>query len=311
MKNRFIIFILGPTSIGKTSISIFLAKKLKTEILSCDSRQFYKELKIGTSMPTMEDLKLIPHHFIGHLTIHQIYNAKYFEIESRQKIKKLFHKYSILIMVGGSGLYERAVINGLSDIPNIDLNIRNNLIFNFKKKGILFLQKKVKKYGKIPNYLDINNPRRLIRYLEIFQSTGKPPIFFFKKKYLNNFTVLKIGLILSKDEIYFRINNRVEKMIKNGLLEEAKKYYPYRYLNSLNTIGYKEIYNFFSKKKYSISEISEEIKKNTRKYAKKQLTWYRKDTSITWFNPKEKDKILSFILNKVGNTGFEPVTPCL
>ncbi|WP_410491982.1 tRNA (adenosine(37)-N6)-dimethylallyltransferase MiaA [Blattabacterium sp. (Cryptocercus kyebangensis)] len=296
---------------GKTSVSIFLAKKLKTEILSCDSRQFYKELKIGSSIPTIEELQLVPHHFIGHLTIHQIYNAKYFERESLEKIKKLFHKYSILIMVGGSGLYEKAVTDGLSDIPDIDLNIRNNLIFNFKKKGILFLQKKVQKYGKVPNYLDINNPRRLIRYLEIFQTTGQPPTFFFKKKYLKNFTILKIGLILSKDEINFRINNRVEKMIQNGLLEEAKKYYPYRHLNSLNTIGYKEIFNFFSKKKYSIQEISKEIKKNTRKYAKRQLTWYRKDSSITWFNPKEKDKIFSFILNKVGNTGFEPVTPCL
>ncbi|AWU43996.1 tRNA (adenosine(37)-N6)-dimethylallyltransferase MiaA [Blattabacterium sp. (Cryptocercus kyebangensis)] len=311
MKKNFLIFILGPTSVGKTSVSIFLAKKLKTEILSCDSRQFYKELKIGSSIPTIEELQLVPHHFIGHLTIHQIYNAKYFERESLEKIKKLFHKYSILIMVGGSGLYEKAVTDGLSDIPDIDLNIRNNLIFNFKKKGILFLQKKVQKYGKVPNYLDINNPRRLIRYLEIFQTTGQPPTFFFKKKYLKNFTILKIGLILSKDEINFRINNRVEKMIQNGLLEEAKKYYPYRHLNSLNTIGYKEIFNFFSKKKYSIQEISKEIKKNTRKYAKRQLTWYRKDSSITWFNPKEKDKIFSFILNKVGNTGFEPVTPCL
>ncbi|MDR1805112.1 MAG: tRNA (adenosine(37)-N6)-dimethylallyltransferase MiaA [Flavobacteriales bacterium] len=302
---------MGPTSVGKTSISLFLAKKLKTEILSCDSRQFYKELKIGTSMPTLEELSSIPHHFIGHLTIHQIYNAKYFERDSCNKMNELFHKYSILIMVGGSGLYEKAVTDGLSDIPYIDSNIRKNLIYNFKKKGISFLQKEVKKYEGFPIHLDFNNPIRLIRFLEIVKSTGSLPSFFFKRKSKKNFTVIKIGLILPINEIYFRISNRVEKMIQNGLLNEARKYYSYRHLNSLKTIGYKELFDFFYKKKTSIQEVIEKIKKNTRKYAKRQLTWYRKDPSITWFHPKEKEEIFSFILKKVGNTGFEPVTSCL
>ncbi len=264
-------------------------------------------------MPTDEELSSVPHHFIGHLTIHQNYNVKCFEKESLKKIQELFNKYSILIMVGGSGLYEKSITEGLSDIPNIDFNIRKNLIFNFEKKGILFLQKEFQKFEKKPYSIDINNPQRLIRYLEIVKSTGNTPSFFFKKKKSRiekDFTVLKIGLILPKHEIYFRINNRVDKMIKNGLIDEAKKYYHYKYLNSLQTIGYKEIFDFFDQKN-SIHETIEKIKQNTRKYAKRQLTWYKKDTSIIWFNPKEKEKILNFILNQVGNTGFEPVTPCL
>ncbi len=273
-------------------------------------------------MPTLKELNSVPHHFIGHLTIHQNYNAKCFERDSLNIIEKLFKKYSILITVGGSGLYEKSITKGLSDIPNVDLNIRKNLISNFNKKGILFLQKELQKFEKKPYSIDYNNPRRLIRYLEIIQSTGTPPSFFFKKKSRinRNFSILKIGLILPKDEIYFRINNRVEKMIKNGLIDEAKKYYPYRYLNSLKTIGYKEIFDFFDKeKKITYNNISneidiktiEKIKKNTRKYAKRQLTWYKKDPSVIWFNPKEKEKILNFVFNKVGNTGFEPVTSCL
>ncbi|WP_185862983.1 tRNA (adenosine(37)-N6)-dimethylallyltransferase MiaA [Blattabacterium cuenoti] len=312
MKSYLLIFILGPTSVGKTSISIFLAKKLKTEILSCDSRQFYQELKIGSSRPTVKELESIPHHFIGHLTIHQSYNAKCFEKDSLKKMKQLFKKYSVLIMVGGSGLYEKSITEGLSDIPNIDLNIRNDLIYNFKNKGIVFLQKEIHKLSSIPTNIDMNNPRRLIRYLEIIKSTGKNPSFFFKKKNLRFFSILKIGLTLPRDEIYFRINNRVEKMIQMGLLKEAYRYYPHRHLNSLCTIGYKEIFDFLSSKnKHSFHETIEEIKKNTRKYAKRQLTWYRKDPSITWFHPKDKEKIFSFIKAKMGNTGFEPVTSCL
>ncbi len=310
MNQKFLIFILGPTCVGKTSLSLFLAEKFNTEILSCDSRQFYKELKIGTSMPTMKDLSRIPHHFIGHLSIHQVYNAKLFEIDSLKKISKLFTKYSILIMVGGSGLYEKAVTEGLSEFPEINSDIRNHLIYHFKKKGISFLQKEFLKFKKSGESIDISNPIRLIRYLEIVQSTGKNPSFFYKKK-KRNFVILKIGLIMPRYDLYSRINNRVDNMIKIGLLDEAKLYYHYRDLNSLQTIGYKEIFEFFYDKKNDLNESIEKIKKNTRKYAKRQLTWYKKDTSIIWFDPKEKDKIFNFILKIVGNTGFEPVTPCL
>ncbi|WP_317168401.1 tRNA (adenosine(37)-N6)-dimethylallyltransferase MiaA [Blattabacterium cuenoti] len=290
---------------------MFLAEKFQSEILSCDSRQFYKELKIGTSMPTVEELSRVPHHFIGHLSIHQDYNAKLFEIDSLKKISKLFSKHSILIMVGGSSLYEKAITEGLSEFPKINFEIRNHLIYFFKKKGISFLQEQFFKKKKTGESIDISNPRRLIRYLEIVESTGKSPSFFYKKK-KRNFIILKIGLIMPRYEIYSKINNRVDNMIKKGLLDEARLYYHYRNLNSLQTIGYKEIFEFFSEKKNNLNESVEKIKKNTRKYAKRQLTWYKKDPSIIWFHPKEKDKILNFILLKImGNTGFEPVTPCL
>ncbi|AFJ90880.1 tRNA (adenosine(37)-N6)-dimethylallyltransferase MiaA [Blattabacterium sp. (Blaberus giganteus)] len=312
MNQKSIVFILGPTCVGKTSLSLFLAEKFNTEILSCDSRQFYKELKIGTSMPTIKELSRIPHHFIGHLSIHQIYNAKLFERDSLNKISKLFTQYSILIMVGGSGLYEKAVTEGLSEFPKIDLDIKNHLIHHFKKKGIYFLQKEFLKFKKPDELIDISNPRRLIRYLEIVKSTGKSPSFFYKKKKKRNFLILKIGLTMPRCEIDYRINNRVDNMMKIGLLDEAKLYYHYRNLNSLQTIGYQEIFEFISEKKNNLNESIEKIKKNTRKYAKRQLTWYKKDTSIIWFHPKEKDKIFDFILKKtMGNTGFEPVTPCL
>ncbi|WP_394366933.1 tRNA (adenosine(37)-N6)-dimethylallyltransferase MiaA [Blattabacterium cuenoti] len=290
-----------------------MAEKLKTEILSCDSRQFYKELRIGTSMPTEKELSKVPHHFIGHLNIHQIYNAKLFEIDCLEKIYKLFEKYSILILVGGSGLYEKAITEGLSYLPEINLNIRNDLIFHFKKKGISFLQNELKKFKKQDKLIiDIHNPRRIIRYLEIVKSTGFSPSFFLKKRLKKrNFLIIKIGLIMSRYEIYSRINDRVENMIKKGLLDEAKRYYCYRNLNSLQTIGYREIFEFFYKEKNCLNETIEKIKINTRRYAKRQLTWYRKDSSVTWFHPKEKQKIFNFILKRVGNTGFEPVTPCL
>ncbi|WP_185871945.1 tRNA (adenosine(37)-N6)-dimethylallyltransferase MiaA [Blattabacterium cuenoti] len=315
MNQKFLIFILGPTCVGKTAISLFLAEKLKTQILSCDSRQFYKELKIGTSTPTIDELSRIPHHFIGHLSIHQVYNAKLFEIDFLKKIHNLFTKYPILIMVGGSSLYEKAVTEGLSEFPKINLDIRNHLIFHFKKEGISFLQKEFLKSKKLWKSTDINidifNPRRLIRYLEIVQSTGKDPSFFYKKKIKRDFFILKIGLTMPRSKIYSKINTRVDHMMKIGFLEEAKLYYHYRNLNSLQTIGYKEMFEFFSSEKNDLNKSVEKIKRNTRRYAKRQYTWYKKDTSIIWFDPIKKDKILNFVLKKVGNTGFEPVTSCL
>lgn len=311
MNQKFVIFILGPTCVGKTSLSLFLAEKFKTEILSCDSRQFYKELKIGTSMPTTEELLRITHHFIGHLNIYQPYNAKLFEIDSLKKISKLFAKYSILIMVGGSSLYEKAVSEGLCELPKINSDFKKDLISGFKKKGISFLQKEFFKFKQLGDIIDIHNPTRLIRYLEIVKSTGKSPFFFYKRRKKRNFFILKIGLIMSRDQIYYRINNRVDNMMKIGLLDEAKSYYSYRNLNSLQTIGYKEIFEFLHHKKMNLNESVEKIKKNTRRYAKRQLTWYNRDPSIIWFHPKEKEKIFNFVLRVVGNTGFEPVTSCL
>ncbi len=311
---KFIIYIVGPTCIGKTSLSIFLAKNFKTEILSSDSRQFYKELKIGSNQPTYKDISEIHHHFIGHKSIHDNYNVKEFEEECLNKISFLFNKYSVLIMVGGSGLYEKSITIGLSKIPKINPKIRNNLIYCFKKKGIKYLQEEFIKLKKKDKTIDIKNPRRLIRYLEIVKSTGHTPCYFFKKKpEKRKFSVIKIGLILPKNKINYNINNRVDMMIKNGLIEEAEKLYPYKHLNSLKTIGYRELFDFFSKKNniLKLDNYIEKIKINTIKYAKRQITWYKKDNTIKWFNPKDKEYIFNFIIKKMGNTGFEPVTFCL
>ncbi|WP_238892307.1 tRNA (adenosine(37)-N6)-dimethylallyltransferase MiaA [Blattabacterium cuenoti] len=300
MKKKIILFILGPTCVGKTNLSIYLAKKFKTEILSIDSRQFYKELKIGTSMPDEKALNTVPHHFIGHLHFYQNYNAKLFETDFLKKTSKLFHKYSILIAVGGSSLYEKSITEGLCHIPDIDPKIHNELIVHYKKKGIQYLQKEFLNIKNQNDVMDIHNPRRLIRYIEIFKSTGKTPLFFWKKnKKKRNFITLKVGLFLPKNEIFNRIHIRVNSMIKKGLLHEAKKFYPYKNLNSLQTIGYKEIYSFLEKKeKICIKNVIKNIEINTRKYVKKQITWYKKYQDITWFDPKNQVDILNFISRK-------------
>lgn len=306
MKNKkIIISISGPTCVGKSSIAIFLAKKLNTEILSNDSRQFYKELKIGTSAPSKKELEKVQHHFIGHINIFQEYNAKLFEIDFLKKIKKLFKKYSILIMVGGSGLYEKSAIEGLSCIPKFNQNIRNNLIDRYKKYGINFLQTEFNKYRKkYKKEIDYNNPHRLIRYLEVIKSTGYPHFFFKKNNKRLNFSVIRIGITIPKREINFKINNRIDNMIKNGLLNEVEFLYPYKNLKSLNTIGYKEFYenNFFEKKnktKLQLNDIIEKIKINTKKYVKRQFTWYKKYKNIKWFHPKEKKEIMNFIKKNI------------
>ncbi|WP_238783864.1 tRNA (adenosine(37)-N6)-dimethylallyltransferase MiaA [Blattabacterium cuenoti] len=303
MKKKLIILILGPTCVGKTLLSIFLAKKLNTEILSIDSRQFYRELKIGSGMPTKTELNTIPHHFIGHLCLHKNYNAKLFEVDFYKKISNLFIKYSVLIAVGGSSLYEKSITVGLSEIPKIDTTIiKKDLIFNFKKFGIEFLQKEFEKIRTKNDVIDIKNPRRLIRYLEIFKSTGKNPSFFFKKKIKERFfKILKIGIYLSKKEHFIRIDNRVNNMIKQGIIDEAIRFYHFRHLNSLQTIGYKELFSFFSKKKeyINLQFTIEKIKINTRKYVKKQITWYKKSNDIKWFYTENKNEILDFILKKI------------
>lgn len=297
---KFLISIVGPTAIGKTDLSIFLAKNLKTEIISCDSRQFYKDLKIGTCMPSDTYLKLVTHHFIGHMQLKELYSAGDFEKDAIKKINDIFKKKDILIMVGGSTLYEKAVIEGLNEFPKIPLNIINNLNIYLKNKGIIFLQKLLKYKDPIYyNNIDIFNPNRLIRALSIIEFTGKTFSSFHKKNIKKrNFLCIRIGLKINRDEIYERINKRTDLMIKKGFLEEAYKYYNYRFFNSLKTIGYKEIFNFFDGKK-SLLESIEEIKKNTRHYAKRQITWYKRESKIFWFHPENKKIILEFLKKKI------------
>lgn len=290
-KNNYLITIVGPTAIGKTALSIQLANYFNAEIISCDSRQFYKEMTIGTAVPSKEELKAARHHFIQDRSIFDTYNVGEFERDALKKLSELFLKNNVVIMVGGSGLYVDAVINGLDEFPDVDPSIREQLNQDLAKNGIERLQQQLKELD-LETYqtIAIDNPHRVIRALEICIGSGKTYSSFKNKpKTPRNFTTIKIGLTAERGIIYDRINRRVDLMIANGLLEEAKKLYPNRNLNALQTVGYRELFSFFDEaipKEFAI----EEIKKNTRRFAKRQITWFKKDKNITWFDFKSDSK---------------------
>ena len=292
-----LIVLLGPTASGKTSLSIEIAQKLNTEILSCDSRQFYKELKIGAAPPSKEELAIVNHHFIHHLSIKENYSIGQFEKDAIAKITELFKAHNYLLLVGGSGLYIDAICNGIDNIPNISNNIREKINNEYEKNGITWLQEKIKKID--PEFyksVDINNPQRLKRCYEVFHETGKKFSTFHKKeKKKRNFEIVKIGIKTDREQLYKKINSRVEKMIKNGLVNEAELLKKFSKKNALNTVGYKELFNYFDQN-MELDIAIEEIKKNTRRLAKRQLTWFRKDKNINWYLKSEKNKIIKAIL---------------
>ena len=294
-KKLFII--LGPTASGKTALSIELAKKLNTEIISCDSRQFYKELKIGAAPPSKEQLQKIKHHFIQHLSIKENYNIGRFEEDSIKKISSLFKIYDNLILVGGSGLYIDAVCNGLDNIPQTPKEIRDRINNEFSEKGINWLQEKVKKIDlDFYQKSDISNPQRLKRCLEVYQNTGEKISSFYKKeKRKRDFKIIKIGISIEREKLYNRINQRVDQMIKNGLIDEAKKLLQHQKLNALNTVGYKELFDFFDNKT-DLETAVEDIKKNSRRLSKRQMTWFKRDKQINWFKINKENEIIKFIL---------------
>ena len=285
MNNKYLISIVGATAIGKTSLSIALAKHFNTEIISSDSRQFYKEMHIGTAVPTSQELSQAPHHFIQNRSIFDDYSVGDFERDAIIKLNKLFKDKNIVIMVGGSGLYVDAVLNGLDNFPNVAPEIRENLKKELQENGIQSLQNQLKKLD-ITTYqkIDIDNKQRLIRALEICIGTKKAYSTFLKnKENKRNFTSIKIGLNADREIIYNRINQRVDKMIENGLLKEAKKLHPNKNLNALQTVGYRELFRYFDNE-ITLDFAVAEIKKNTRRFAKRQGTWFRKDKEIEWFN---------------------------
>ena len=299
MNQNFLISIVGATAIGKTALSIALAKHFNTEIISSDSRQFYKEMCIGTAVPSKEELNQVNHHFIQDRSIFENYSVGDFERDALKKLEELYKEHNIVIMVGGSGLYVNAVLNGLDDFPNIDPLIRVQLKTDLKEKGIEFLQNRLLKldpetYQKI----DIDNHQRLIRALEISLGTGKPyASFLSQKKNKRNFIPIKIGVTAPREIIYNRINQRVDMMMDHGLLKEAEKLYTNKDLNALQTVGYKELFKFFDKE-FTLDFSIQEIKKNTRRFAKRQNTWFKKDQEIKWFDYKEDlNLIIKFIKN--------------
>lgn len=285
---NYLITIVGATAIGKTALSVTLAKHFNTSIISCDSRQFYKEMKIGTAVPSLTEQGNVPHYFIQNRSIFEDYSVGQFEKDALIKLEELFHKNKIVVMVGGSGMYTNAVIDGLDHFPEVPSEIRIKLNLQIANGEIEKLQNKLRELdSESYKTIEIDNPHRLIRALEICIGTGKPYSSFKNKdKLKRNFIPIKIGLTADRKLIYDRINKRVDRMIQDGLISEAQTLYPFRNLNALQTVGYKELFNHFDGD-YSLEFAIEEIKKNTRRFSKRQVTWNKKDANIHWFDIKE------------------------
>ncbi|ATA71690.1 tRNA (adenosine(37)-N6)-dimethylallyltransferase MiaA [Capnocytophaga sputigena] len=292
-KNKKILLtVVGPTAIGKTSLAIDLALHFGTEIISCDSRQFFKEMSIGTAVPSSEELAQVKHHFIQHKSIFDTYSVGDFERDAITLLKELFKQHNVVIMVGGSGLYADTVVYGLDDFPEVSPEIRNELNELYQKQGITYLQTRLKDLDPIQyTQIDVQNPQRMMRALEVCIASGKPySSFLNKKETLRDFTNITIGLTAEREVVYNRINERVELMLENGLLIEAQTLFPHKKLNALQTVGYRELFNFFEGKT-SLDFAIEEIKKNTRRFAKRQYTWFHKNKDINWFEINQLDKL--------------------
>jgi len=281
-----IIIICGPTAAGKTAFALQLAKELQTQIISADSRQCYKEMNTGVAKPSDEELAEVHHWFINSHSVHEEVNAGVFEQYALDAAAKIFEDYSTAIMVGGTGLYLKAFCEGMDDVPAIDPAIRQKVIADYEEKGLNFLQKQIAE--KDPEFWKVaeqQNPQRLMRALEVFLSTGKSVTTFRKgDKKERPFNIIKIGLELPRQQLNEQINNRVDKMIEEGLLGEVAELYNYRSLNALQTVGYRELFDYIENK-YPLNEAVKKIKINTRQYAKRQMTWFKKDTAIKWYNP--------------------------
>ncbi len=294
--SKTLIIIAGPTAIGKTSLAISLAKHFKTEIISADSRQFYREMNIGTAKPSEVELKEVKHHLINSHSILDQFNAGDFEKESIELINKLFLDHDQVIMAGGSGLFINAVSHGFDQLPIASEEIRTYFNTILEEKGIKFLQDRLKKID--PVYykeVDIFNPQRIIRALEVFESTGKTfSSLRTNIKKQRPFNIVKIGLNTDRNIVYERINLRVDQMIKDGLIEEVEGLKSFRHLNPLNTVGYSEIFNYLDGKS-NREEAIEKIKQNTRRFAKRQLTWFKKSEDIKWYKPDELEPIIQHL----------------
>lgn len=318
---KTLIVIIGPTGVGKSALCMDVAKHFGVPIINCDSRQMYRELPIGTAAPTKEDMQEVKHYFVGNLSIHDYYSASRYE----QEVMEIINGFNgssgssgfnetpatvqpqnrttvqpqnapIFLLSGGSMMYVDAVCNGIDDIPTVREDIRKELLDRYEAEGIDRLRSELKMLD--PEYfaiVDLKNPKRILHALEICYQTGKTYTSFrTNTKKERPFRVIKIGLNRDREELYDRINRRVLQMIDDGMVEEARKVYPYRGLNSLNTVGYKELFLYFDGE-MTLSEAIEKIQNNTRKYARKQITWYRRDEQIKWFNPEQKDEIIAYL----------------
>ena len=276
-----LIIVTGPTAVGKTEVAIKLAKSLNSEIISCDSRQMYREMRIGTAVPTAEELAAVPHHFIGNLSIHDYYNVSLFEQECLQLLDKLFLKHQTVVMTGGSGLYIDAVCKGIDDFPTVDTDIRKTVTGWFETEGVEYLRRQLKildpvHYAKV----DLRNHKRIMKAIEVCLQTGKPySSFLTAQEKKRPFEIEKILLNRPREELFERINLRTTLMMEQGLLDEVKTLYPFKHLNALNTVGYKELFDYMDGK-YDLNTAIELIQRNTRRYAKRQLTWFAREKTV-------------------------------
>lgn len=293
---KTLVIVLGPTGIGKTDLSIEIAQFLNTEIISCDSRQFYKELSIGTAVPSAEQLSKIKHHLIHSISIKDYYNAYLFEQDALKILNQIFTNHDFAVMVGGSGMYIDALCNGIDLIPDIDPKLRDSINNKYETEGLASIQKQLLELD--PEYyqqVDLQNPARIIRAIEVCIQTGKPySNIRSNTQKERDFNIIKIGLKMGRSKLYERINDRVDQMIEQGLQEEVKSNFEQRHLNALNTVGYKEVFQHLEGN-YSLERAIELIKRNTRHYAKKQISWFNRDETTHWFHPNEKQSIFDFI----------------
>lgn len=289
-----LIVLIGPTGVGKTELSLRIAEHFHTHIVSSDSRQLYADLKIGTAAPTPQQLQRVPHHFVGTLQLTDYYSAAQYESEVLAVLDDLFKQQDVVLLTGGSMMYVDAICKGIDDIPTVDADTRQLMLQRYEEEGLERMCAELKlldpEYYKI---VDLKNPKRVIHALEICYMTGKTYTSFrTQQKKERPFRIIKIGLTRDRAELYQRINRRVDQMIEEGLVEEAKAVYPYRHLNSLNTVGYKEIFKYLDGE-WELPFAIEKIKQNSRIYSRKQMTWFKRDKDILWFHPDEEERILT------------------
>ena len=284
--NKTVIIIAGPTAVGKTSVSIGVAKHLGTEIISADSRQCYKELSIGVARPSSAELAQVPHHFIGSHSIHQKVTAAIFEEYALEKVANIFQKNNVVVMVGGTGLYIKAFTEGMDEVPDVPSTIRDEVVSDYKEKGLVWLQEEIRKLDSLFYQKgEMQNPQRMMRALEVVKATGQS-IYNFRKgiKKQRPFNIVKIALYLPKEQLHRNIHHRVDEMIAYGLLDEVKTLIPYQHLNALQTVGYKELFDYCNGET-TLHDAIEAVKQNTRQYAKRQTTWFKKDKEYAWLTP--------------------------
>lgn len=291
-----LIVLIGPTGVGKTELSLSIAEHFQTCILSADSRQLYQELKIGTAAPTPSQLARVPHHFVGTLRLTDYYSAAQYEADVLEKLEELFQHNDTVVLTGGSMMYVDAVCKGIDDIPTVDKETRELMLQRYEEEGLETLCAELKILD--PEYyqiVDLKNPKRVIHALEICYMTGKTYTSFRTQKHKERpFRIIQIGLTREREELYDRINRRVDEMMQEGLLKEAKSVYPFKHLNSLNTVGYKEIFNYLDGE-WSLDFAIEKIKQNSRIYSRKQMTWFKRNPNIQWFHPEQKEEIMNYI----------------